>query len=98
MCGAGCSGSGCKDDWGEADCPSRRVFLKELISKLDFREDYGIQSWGRESMNAGEIGEHFLKEISCKMFQEVDGLSNRIYSMQLGRRMRLTGGNHWSLC
>lgn len=39
-----------------------------------------------------EIGEHFLKEIRCKMFQEVDGPSNRVYSMQLGRRVRLTGG------
>lgn len=43
-------------------------------------------------MNAGEIGEHFLQEISCKMFQEVDGPSNRMYSMQLGGRVRLTGG------
>lgn len=47
-------GSGCRDDWGEADCPSRRAFLRELISKLDFREDDGIQSWGEESMNAGD--------------------------------------------
>ena len=41
-------------------------------------------------MNPGENSEIFLKEMSCKMFEEVDGTSNRIYSMQLGRRVRLT--------
>lgn len=40
-------------------------------------------------MNAGELSEIFLEEMSCKMFQEVEGPSNWICSFQLGRRVRL---------
>lgn len=46
----------------------KKVFLEEVISKLDFRESYDIQLWGERVMDAQEISEMCFMEISCKMF------------------------------